>query len=69
LAAFYSKYLLIAVPVAGYGFAWAAHFFEKTGLQPSSTRHGHSSGDFKMFFSMCTGKMDQEISRYISIRD
>ena len=70
LAAFYSKYLLIAVPVAGYGFAWTAHFLVEKN-RPATFRYPVWSliGDFKMFFLMCTGKMDQEISRCINIRD
>ena len=70
LAAFYSKYLLFAVPVAGYGFAWAAHFLvEKNRPATFSYPVWSLIGDFKMFFLMCAGKMDQELTRCINLRD
>lgn len=51
--------LLLAVPLAGYGFAWAGHlFFEKN--RPATFKHPLYSlaGDFVMFRDMLLGKVD-----------
>jgi hypothetical protein len=53
---------LIGMPVTGYGFAWAGHFFfEKN--HPATFRHPLWSliADFQMFFLMCVGRMDREV--------
>ncbi len=50
--------LLIALPVAGYGFAWAGHFFfEKN--RPATFSHPLYSlfGDFVMYRDMLVGKV------------
>ena len=50
--------LLIAVPIAGYGFAWAGHFFfEKN--RPATFQHPFYSllGDFVMYRDMILGKV------------
>ncbi len=50
--------LLLAVPVAGYGFAWVGHFFfEKN--RPATFEHPFYSllGDFVMFRDMILGKV------------
>ena len=49
---------LLAMPVAGYGFAWVGHFvFEKN--KPASFKHPLYSfmGDWVMFFQLLTGKL------------
>lgn len=49
---------LLALPVIGYGFAWAGHFiFEKN--RPATFRHPFYSlmGDFVMFRDMVTGRL------------
>ena len=49
---------LLAMPVAGYGFAWIGHFmFEKN--KPASFRHPLYSfmGDWVMFAQLLTGKI------------
>ncbi len=49
---------LLAMPVAGYGFAWIGHFvFEKN--KPASFKHPLYSfmGDWVMFFQLLTGKI------------
>lgn len=51
-------WLLLAVPVVGYGFAWAGHFFFEHN-RPATFRHPLYSlmGDFVMFRDMVTGKL------------
>lgn len=46
------------IPLVGYGFAWAGHFFfEKN--RPATFKHPIYSlmGDFKMFWDIITGKL------------
>lgn len=50
--------ILAALPVIGYGFAWAGHFlFEKN--RPATFKHPFYSllGDFRMFWDILTGKV------------
>ncbi|SRR5579883_813443 len=50
--------LLVALPVAGYGFAWVGHFFfEKN--KPATFSHPVYSliGDWVMFWQIITGKL------------
>lgn len=50
--------LLIAVPIAGYGFAWVGHFFfEKN--RPATFQHPFYSllGDFVIYRDMILGKV------------
>jgi len=51
-------WLWIALPVAGYGFAWVGHFFfEKN--RPATFQHPFYSllGDFVMYRDMLSGKV------------
>jgi hypothetical protein len=51
-------WLLIGMPLCGYGFAWFGHFIiEKN--RPATFKHPLWSlrGDFKMFYRILTGKM------------
>jgi len=61
-AEFYPYYLsehaLIALPIAGYSFAWIGHFFfEKN--RPATFQHPFYSllGDFVMYRDMILGKV------------
>ncbi len=50
--------ILAALPVIGYGFAWAGHFvFEKN--RPATFKYPFFSllGDFRMFWDILTGKV------------
>lgn len=50
--------LLLALPAAGYGFAWAGHFFVEKNKPATFTYPLYSlMGDFLMFWQMLTGKI------------
>lgn len=51
-------WLLLAVPVAGYGVSWIGHFFVE-GNRPATFRHPVYSllGDFAMCRDMLTGRV------------
>ncbi len=58
-AAIYTSnyYLLFAIPLVGYGFAWIGHFFfEKN--KPATFKHPFYSlaSDFILFFDLAKGK-------------
>ncbi len=57
-------WLLVAVPVAGYGLAWVGHFgVEKN--KPASFKYPFWSfiSDFRMWALMLTGRMSEEVER------
>lgn len=60
-----SLWLLVAVPVVGYGFAWYAHLFiEKN--RPKTFGHPFYSiaADYRMLFLMMAGRMGEEVAKY-----
>jgi len=53
-----NAWLLLLIPVAGYGFAWVGHFvFEKN--RPATFKHPLYSflGDWVMYWQLATGKI------------
>jgi len=57
-------WLLVAVPVIGYAFAWYAHFFVEHN-RPATFGHPFYSlfADYRMLFLMMAGRMDDEVAR------
>src|SRR6476469_2233081 len=57
-------WLLVAVPIIGYAFAWYAHFFVDHN-KPATFGHPFYSlfADYRMLFLMMAGKMDAEVER------
>ena len=50
--------LLLAVPLAGYGFAWAGHFFFEKNRPATFTHPWYSLiGDFAMFRDILLGRL------------
>ncbi|XP_062002556.1 uncharacterized protein LOC133720318 [Rosa rugosa] len=64
ISALFNWWLLIFVPLSGYGFAWYSHFFVEGNI-PATFGHPFWSllCDYKMFGLMLTGNMDKEIKR------
>jgi len=56
--------LWIFVPIAGYGFAWAGHFFfEKNKLATFKYPLWSLMSDFKMYFQILSGKLSLDASK------
>ncbi len=64
LAIMFGSQWLWAVPVAGYGFAWVAHFFVEKNKPATFTYPFWSLlGDYKMYFSWLTGRLRQQLAQ------
>lgn len=57
-------WILVAVPVIGYAFAWYAHFFVEHN-KPATFGHPFYSlaADYRMLFLMMAGRMDGEVTK------
>ena len=60
----YNPWLLAAVPVVGYGFAWVGHFFIEHN-KPASFKYPLWSfiADWKMWAMILSGRMGAEVQR------
>jgi len=58
-------WMLPAVLISGYGFAWFAHFFVEKN-RPATFKHPLWSfiGDWKMWGLMLTGRLQSQLDRY-----
>jgi hypothetical protein len=58
-------WILVAVPIVGYAFAWYAHFFVEHN-KPATFGHPFYSlaADYRMLFLMMAGRMDEEVARH-----
>ena len=63
-------WLLIAVPVVGYAFAWYAHFFVE-GNKPATFGHPFYSlaADYRMLFLMMAGRMEEQVALHVRTVD
>jgi hypothetical protein len=57
-------WILVAVPLVGYAFAWYAHFFVEHN-RPATFGHPLYSllADYRMVFLMMAGRMDAEVAK------
>lgn len=56
-------WLFALMPLAGYGFAWAGHFFFEKNKPATFTYPGWSlASDFIMFFHIATGKLPEQLA-------
>jgi len=58
-------WLLVAVPLVGYAFAWYSHFFVEHN-KPATFGHPFYSlaADYRMLFLMMAGKMNDEVQKF-----
>ncbi len=56
--------LLIAAPIAAYGFAWVSHFFIEKNRPATFTYPWWSlKGDIRMYWLIATGRIGAELAR------
>ena len=56
-------WMLALIPVCGYGFAWAGHFFIEKNKPATFTYPLYSLGsDFVMFWHMLTGQIEKKLA-------
>jgi hypothetical protein len=61
------RWLLLAAPVMGYGFAWVGHFFvEKNKPASFSYPLWSFKADLVMWSKIAAGKMDAEVERVLA---
>jgi hypothetical protein len=67
LAFVVNLWLLVAVPLVGYAFAWYSHFFVEHN-KPATFGHPFYSlaADYRMLFLMMAGRMNDEVRKALS---
>lgn len=57
-------WMLILIPICGYGFAWAGHFFIEKNKPATFTYPLYSLGsDFVMFWHILTGRINKKLEK------
>jgi hypothetical protein len=66
LALSINLWILVLVPIVGYGFAWYSHFFVEHN-RPATFGHPFYSlfADYRMVFLMMAGRMGEEVAKYV----
>jgi hypothetical protein len=60
-------WLLVGVPIVGYGIAWSSHFFVEHNRPATFGNPFYSLyADYHMLFLMMAGRMDDEVAKYTS---
>ena len=61
-----NPWFFLGAPLIGYAFAWYGHFFVEHN-KPATFGHPFYSiaADYVMVFKMLTGRMDEEVRRYV----
>ena len=67
LAFVVNLWLLVAVPLVGYAFAWYSHFFVEHN-KPATFGHPFYSlaADYRMLFLMMAGRMNDEVRKALN---
>lgn len=57
-------WMLVLVPLIGYGFAWVGHFFVEKNRPATFTYPFYSlASDFVMFWDFCSGQLGKKMDR------